>query len=67
MTQVKMFIKESPSDNPIEKQVNDFLEENDGKITVKDVKYDVMWPCRVRNSEWLFWTALVLYDVIEEK
>jgi len=42
MTQIKIFMNTNKvygSQEKLENDVNSFLKENDGKITVKDIKY----------------------------
>ena len=46
-----------------EKQINDFLNENKDRITVKDIKYTAEIP-NPSNSVWVKWTAMVIYEVI---
>ena len=46
-----------------EKQINDFLNENKDRITVKDIKYTAEIP-NPGNSVWVKWTAMVIYEVI---
>ena len=45
----------------IEKQVNEFLKENDGKIAVKDIKYT---STDKGNCLWRNWTVMVIYDLL---
>ena len=53
MTQIKIFTEttySNPADKKVmttgglEKKVNDFLAENEGKISVKDIKYSIWSP-----------------------
>ena len=46
------------------KMVNDFLSENDGKITVKDIKYTLQNPNphQVFNHDVKYWTIMVIYE-----
>lgn len=48
-----------------EKKINDFLSEHKGTIIVKDIKYtaDYVNP---NNSAWQNWTAMVIYEVVED-
>lgn len=52
----------TPDMEKFEKQVNDFLKENDGKIDVRDIKYTAE-SSNPSNSVWKNWTAMVVYDV----
>ena len=63
MTQVKLFHAKTPNLEVFEKQINDFLNDNKDKITVKDIKYTTEIP-NPANSVWVNWTALVIYEVI---
>ncbi len=73
MTQIKIFAEttySNPSDKKVmttgglEKRVNDFLAENDGKITVKDVKYSIQSPNphQILNLNVQHWTVMVIYE-----
>ena len=65
MTQIKIFINKNNETNvheKIEKQVNDFLKENEGKIIVKDIKYSVT-EGNFDNPIWKNWTMMVIYEV----
>ena len=65
MTQIKIFINanhEAKAHEKLEKQVNDFLEENDGKIIVKDNKYSVT-EGNFHNPIWKNWTVMVIYGL----
>ncbi len=73
MTQIKIFAEttySNPSDKKVmttgglEKKVNDFLAENDGKITVKDVKYSIQSPNphQILNLNVQHWTVMVIYE-----
>ena len=53
MTQVKVF------EGNVEKYVNKFLEENDGKINVKDIKY-----AACANNSYIRWSAMIIYETI---
>ncbi|MBR6416934.1 MAG: hypothetical protein IKS22_12665 [Bacteroidales bacterium] len=44
-----------------EQKINKFLEENDGKIILKDIKYTAMYP-NPNNSAWVSWTVMVIYE-----
>ena len=45
----------------MEKQVNDFLKENEDKIIVKDIKYSVT-EGNFGNPIWKNWTVMVIYE-----
>lgn len=65
MTQIKIFINANHEANvheKLEKQVNDFLKENEGKIIVKDIKYSVT-EGNFGNPIWKNWTVMVIYEV----
>ena len=47
----------------LESEVNNFLKENDGNITVKDIKY-TMTEVNHDSPDWNNWTVMVIYDVI---
>lgn len=66
MTQIKIFMNTNKvygSQEKLENDVNSFLKENDGKITVKDIKYTTT-ECNHDSPEWNNWTVMVIYDVI---
>ena len=63
MTQIKIFMNTQEAANVqeiIEKQVNEFLKENDGKIAVRDIKYS---STDKGNCLWRNWTVIVVCDV----
>lgn len=60
MTQIKLFNEKTPDREVMEKMVNDFLAANDGKITVRDIKYTA--DPSERNNVWVSWTVMVVYD-----
>ena len=70
MTQIKIF-SETTFSNPadkkamtteaLEKKVNDFLAENDGKFSVKDIKYTIQSP-NPHNLSVKMWTVMVIYE-----
>ena len=62
MTQIKLFNARTPKIEEMEKKVNDFLAENDGKITVRDIKYT--GDPSENNNVWVSWTAMVVYDTL---
>ncbi len=61
MTQIKLFTEKTPELEKIEKQVNAFLKDNDGKILVKDIKYTAESP-NPNNSLWKNWTVMIIYE-----
>ena len=61
MTQIKLFTEKTPELEKIEKQINAFLKENDGKILVKDIKYTAESP-NPNNSVWKNWTVMIIYE-----
>lgn len=62
MTQIKLFNARTPKIEEMEKKVNDFLAENDGKITIRDIKYT---GDPFENNSWVSWTAMVVYDIVD--
>ena len=65
MTQIKIFINsnhEANAHEKLEKQVNDFLKENEGKIIVKDIKYSAT-EGNFHNPIWKNWTVMVIYEL----
>ena len=66
MVQIKLFRDHTPEMEKFEKQINTFLREQEGRIVVKDIKYtaDYVNP---NNSAWQNWTAMVIYEVVENK
>ena len=74
MTQIKIFSETTyesrqPADamtiEKLQKKINNFLEENDGKIIVKDIKYKVQSPNPHQSFvlQTKFWTVMIIYDV----
>ena len=61
MTQIKLFTEKTPELEKIEKQINAFLKDNDGKILVKDIKYTAESP-NPNNSLWKNWTVMIIYE-----
>lgn len=61
MTQIKLFTEKTPELEKIEKQINAFLKDNDGKILVKDIKYTAESP-NPNNSVWKNWTVMIIYE-----
>ena len=64
MTQIKIFITDHGANvhEKLEKQVNDFLTENEGAIIVKDIKYSVT-EGNFGNPIWKAWTVMVIYEL----
>ena len=62
MTQIKLFIQQTPELEKFESKVNAFLEENKDKIVVRDVKYTAESPNQ-GNTVWKTWTAMVVYEI----
>ena len=53
MTQVKIFLRSDVKQ--LESEVNKFLEENDGQINVKDIKY---------TGSVGYYSAMIIYETI---
>ncbi len=75
MTQIKIFSEttyqgtKSPDAMTIEaltSRVNEFLSDNDGKITLKDIKYTVQSPNphQVLNLNVKEWTIMLIYETV---
>ena len=64
MVQIKLFRDHTPEMEKFEEQVNNFLSGHKDTIIVKDIKYtaDYVNP---NNSAWQNWTAMVIYEVVE--
>ena len=65
MVQIKLFRDRTPELEKFEKQVNNFLCEHKYKIVVRDIKYTAEYP-NPHNSAWQNWTAMVIYEVVED-
>lgn len=63
MEQIKMFWKKANLPSELEAQVNDFLSENEAKISVKDIQYTTATTAK-ENSDQLVWSAMVRYEVL---
>ena len=65
MVQIKLFRDHTPDMEKVEKQVNTFLREQEGRIVVKDIKNtaDYVTP---HNSAWQNWTVMVIYEVVSD-
>lgn len=61
MIQIKLFAEKTPEMEKFEGKINAFLKENDGKISIKDIKYTADSP-NPNNSVWKNWTAMVIYE-----
>ena len=61
MTQIKLFTETTPEMEKIEKKINAFLKDNDGKILVKDIKFSAESP-NPNNSAWKYWTVMIIYE-----
>ena len=59
MTQVKLFITNNYA--LIEKEINQFLQENADSIKVIDIKYTT--PVTTNAHKWK-WTAMVIYETL---
>ena len=65
MVQIKLFRDHTPELEKFEKQVNNFLCEHKDKIVVRNIKYTAEYP-NLHNSAWQNWTAMVIYEVVED-
>ena len=65
MVQIKLFKDHTSDMEKFEKQVNNFLCEHKDKIVVRDIKYTAEYP-NPHNSAWQNWTAMVIYEVVED-
>ena len=62
MTQIKLFTDTTPNMEKFELQVNKFLQENEGKIIVKDIKLTAESP-NPGNHTWKSWAVMVIYEL----
>lgn len=74
MTQIKIFNgttyegssagPSAPTIDILTQKVNEFLAENDGKITIKDIKYTVQSPNphQILNLGIKVWTIMLIYE-----
>lgn len=62
MIQIKLFSEQVFKPEQVEKKINDFLQENEKKIIVKDIKYTSENYGAPSNS-WKSWTVMVIYEV----
>ena len=63
MEQIKMFCKKAILPSALEAEVNDFLSENEAKISVKDIQYTTATTAK-ENHDKLVWSAMVRYEVL---
>lgn len=64
---VRMWVSNPKTINDLEKEVNDFLAENEGKITLKDIKYTTQSMTDkdgVTHPDLIFWTVMVVYETM---
>ena len=74
MTQIKLFTETTYEKSAgggmtideLNKIVNDFLAENNGKITIKDIKYSVQSPNphQILNLNVKDWTVMIIYETL---
>lgn len=74
MTQIKIFSgttyegsgvgPSAPTIESLTQKVNEFLAENDGKITIKDIKYTIQSPNphQELNLDVKEWTIMLIYE-----
>ena len=63
MEQIKLFRSKTILPDALETQVNNFLSENEAKISVKDIQYNTVTTAK-ENSDHLVWSAMVRYEVL---
>ena len=63
MEQIKLFRSKTILPDALETQVNNFLCENEAKISVKDIQYTTATTAK-ENSDQLVWSAMVRYEVL---
>ena len=63
MEQIKLFRSKAILPDALETQVNNFLCENEAKISVKDIQYNTATTAK-ENSDQLVWSAMVRYEVL---
>lgn len=63
MEQIKLFHSKTILPDALETQVNNFLCENEAKISVKDIQYNTVTTAK-ENSNRLVWSAMVRYEVL---
>lgn len=62
MTQIKLFKDTTPDMEKFELQINNFLQENEGRIIVKDIKLSAESP-NPNNHAWKSWAVMVIYEL----
>ena len=74
MTQIKIFNEttyegsavgpSAPTIDTLTQKVNEFLADNDGKITIKDIKYTIQSPNphQILNLSVKKWTIMLIYE-----
>ena len=63
MEQIKLFRSKTILPDALETQVNNFLSENEAKISVKGIQYNTVTTAK-ENSVQLVWSAMVRYEVL---
>lgn len=63
MEQIKMFRSKASQPDALEKLVNNFLSENETKISVKDIQYTTATTVK-ETSDSLVWSAMVRYEIL---
>ena len=63
MEQIKLFRSKTILPDALETQVNNFLSENEAKISVKGIQYNTVITAK-ENSYQLVWSAMVRYEVL---
>ena len=73
MTQIKIFTEttyqgsqsgpNAPTVETLSQKVNEFLKENEGKISLKDIKYTIQSP-NPNNVKIKDWTIMLIYETI---
>ena len=74
MTQIKIFTEttyqgtespKAPTIDTLTQKVNEFLKENEGKITVTDIKYTVQSPNphQILNLSVKNWVVMIIYEI----
>ena len=63
MEQIKLFRSKTILPDALETQVNNFLCENEAKISVKGIQYNTVITAK-ESSDQLVWSAMVRYEVL---
>ena len=63
MEQIKLFRSKTILPDALETQVNNFLSENEAKISVKGIQYNTVIAAK-EDSDQLVWSAMVRYEVL---